>query len=317
MIGLGPRLENFRQDVKKHLAAVWSRGGLTPKELVYRLWVPARAHRIWDQAAALSFYFLVALFPLLIVLSTLIGLILNSQTGAYFAFLEYLDQIMPISAAKIFSGLLAQVTSGPASGKLSFGVLVTLWAASSGVTASITALNIAFEVPGSRSWWHRRFVAAALTIGIGLLIAASLVFLLTGSIAASTIMARLPVLHALSQLSNLVRWLVGLALLWLSLDLIYGFGPNLNRKSWEGVLPGACFALACWLIASFCLRFYLSRFGSLSHYGSLAGVIALLFWIYLSAAALLLGGELNAIIWEASHRRESQRLVEKLPGRCK
>lgn len=303
MTGLGQRLARFRQDTKRHVAAVWSRGGLTPKELVRRLWLRSSAHRLWDQAAALSFYFLVAMFPLLIVLSTLIGLVVKSQAASYFTFLEYLDQIMPASAAKIFSGLLTQLTSGPTSGKLSFGVLVTLWAASSGVTASITALNIAFEVPGSRSWWHRRFVAVALTIGIGLVIAASLLFLLTGGIAARTIMARLPVLGALSELSTMVRWLVGLALLWLSLDLIYGFGPNLNRKSWEGVLPGACFALACWLSASFCLRLYLSDFGSLSHYGSLAGVIALLFWIYLSAAALLLGGELNAIIWDASHRK--------------
>jgi membrane protein len=87
----------------------------------------------------------------------------------------------------------------------------------------------------------------------------------------------------------------------LSLMLVYGFGPNLKRKRWEGILPGACFALGCWFVASFCLRLYLPLFGSLNHsYGSLAGVIALLFWLYLSAGAILLGGELNAVIWHAS-----------------
>jgi membrane protein len=221
---------------------------------------------------------------------------------------------MPVSAAKVFSGLLSQLASGAIRGKLSFGAVITFWAASSGIAASITALNIAFEVPCGRSWWRRRLIAMALTVGIGVIVAASLLFLLTGSFAASTIIGRLPILVSLTQLSNLVRRVVGLALLWLSLDLIYGFGPNLNRKSWEGVLPGACFALGCWLVASYCLRFYLASFGSLRNYGSLAGVVALLFWLYLSAAALLLGGELNAIIWHASRRSASQ--IKKLSENC-
>lgn len=297
---MGQLLKNIRQAARRHSATAWSRGGLTLGELVHGLWIRAIAHRIWNEAAALSFYFLVALFPLLLVISTLIGFVLSSQTSAYFSLLAYLDRVMPTSAVEVFSGVLNQLTSGASGGKLSFGILITLWAASSGVTASIEALNIAFEVPSSRRWWHRRLVAVGLTLSIGLIITASLVFLLTGGTAASALMSRLPVLGALSHLSSVIRWLAGLTLLWLSLNLIYGFGPNLKRKRWEGVLPGSCFALACWLLASFCLRSYLSTFGSLSHYGSLAGVIALLFWIYLTAAALLLGGELNAIIWHAS-----------------
>ena len=297
-------MSGLLRNAKKHSDAVWSRGGLSPLELVKRLWARAIAHSLWDQAAALSFYFLVALFPLLLVLSTLIGFLISSQSGAYFSLLEYLDGIMPTSAVQIFSGLLDQLTSGASSGKLSFGALVALWAASSGVTASITALNIAFEVKTTRPWWRRRLVAAALTIGIGLVIALSLLFFLTGSTAAAAIGRHLPVLDALSGLSSVVRWLAGLSLVWICLTMLYGFGPNLNRRRWEGILPGSCFALGSWLIASFCLRYYLSEFGSLNRtYGSLAGVIALLFWIYLSACALLIGGELNAIIWHASADR--------------
>jgi membrane protein len=297
-------LQHFRRRAKKHSDAFWSRGGLTPVELIRRLWTRAIAHSLWDQAAALSFYFLVALFPVLLVLSTLIGFLMASQSGEYFSLLEYLDGIMPTSAVQIFSGLLSQLTSGATSGKVSFGALVALWGASSGITASITTLNIAFEVPTTRSWWRRRLLALALTLGIGLVIAASLLVFLTGSTAVAAIGRHLPVLDVLSGLSSVVRWLAGLSLLWLCLSLLYGFGPNLNRRRWEGILPGSCFALGGWLVASFCLRFYLSVFGSLNRtYGSLAGVIALLFWIYLSASALLLGGELNAIIWHASADR--------------
>jgi membrane protein len=284
-----------------------SRGGLTWKELANQLWSRNKAHKLADRAALLSFYFLVALFPLLIVLSSLIGFILSSQTGTYINLINYLAQIMPSSAFDILTGMLGEITSGASGGKLSFGVLVSLWTASSGVAALIEALNIAFEIPVSRSWLHRRLVAMALTLGIGCLLMAALVFLFASNAVAELVTARLPVLGALGRLSHVIRWLVALTLLLLCMMLIYARGPNLKRKRWEGILPGACFALLCWVVASESLRIYLSTFGSLNHsYGSLAGVIALLFWLYVSAAAILLGGELNAIIWRASGGEASQ-----------
>ena len=81
------------------------------------------------------------------------------------------------------------------------------------------------------------------------------------------------------------------------LTVVYAVGPNRKRKNWEGILPGVLFALVSWCAASWGLQFYLSRYGSLTHsYGSFAGVIALLLWLYASSIAILLGGEFNAII---------------------
>ena len=300
-------MEPVRNLAARYSAIVLSRGGLTWKELAWQLWNRSREHKLADRAALLSFYFLVALFPLLIVLSSLIGFILSSQTGTYLNLLNYLDQVMPRSAFAVLTGMLGQITSGARSGKLSFGVLVSLWTASSGVAALIEALNVAFEVRVSRSWLHRRLVAMALTLGVGVLLMASPVFLFTSNTAAELITARLPVLGELGRLSHVVRLLVALTLLLLCLMLIYARGPNLNRKRWEGILPGACFALICWVVASGILRLYLSRFASLNHsYGSLGGVIALLFWLYVSAIAILLGGELNAIIWRAAVRKRQR-----------
>ena len=294
-------MEPVRNLAARYSAIALSRGGLTWKELARQLWSRNREHKLADRAALLSFYFLVALFPLLIVLSSLVGFILSSQTGTYLNLVNYLQQVMPRSAFAILNGMLGQITSGASGGKLSFGVLVSLWTASSGVAALIEALNVAFEVSISRAWLHRRLVAMGLTLGIGFLLMASVVFLLASNTAAELITERLPILGALGRLSHLVRWLVALILLLLCLMLIYARGPNLDRKRWEGILPGACFALVCWVVASGFLRLYLSRFASLNHsYGSLAGVIALLFWLYVSAIAILLGGELNAIIWQAS-----------------
>ncbi len=297
-------MAHFRDLAAHYSAIAWSRGGLTWGELLKRLFLQSREHKLSDRAAILSFYFLIALFPLLIVLSTLIGFLLASETRTYLSLLNHLDRVMPSSAFGVFSETLSQLDSGADGGKLSLSALVSLWAASSGVTALIEGLNVAFQVSNSRSWLHRRLVAMGLTLGLGLLLTIALVFLFAGSSAATLTTAILPIMGKLSRLSGAVRWLVGLILLMCSLILIYGVGPNLNRKRWEGTLPGACFALTCWLIASSGLRLYLSTFEPLSRtYGSLAGVIALLFWLYLSAAAILLGGELNAIIWHASSGR--------------
>ena len=229
------------------------------------------------------------------------GIFFASEAQMYWRLLEYLARLMPNSAFLLVSKILDEIRAGASGGKLSFGLVLALWTSSSGIAALIEALNVAFEVPASRSWWHRRLVAMALTLSIGGLLAFSLLFLFATSFAGSFFSARLPILNAVHGMSIVVLWAVDLTLLFLSVVIIYAFGPNLERRQWKGILPGASLAFICWLMASWSLRLYLSTFGSLSRsYGSLAGVIALLFWLYASAAAILIGGEVNAIILKAS-----------------
>ena len=295
----------------EYIARPWSTGGLSWRQLASELWARSIQDDLPGRAAQLSFYFLVAVFPLLIFLSTLIGYFLNSQADAYFTLVNHLGRIMPRSAFALFHDTLNQITSGASNGKLSFGLLVSLWTSSSGVAALIEGLNIAFAVPNPRSWWRRRLLAIALTIAIGVLIAAALVFLFISHTAGAFVAANVPVLNTLSTLSSALHWVAGLLFLIASLMLIYRFGPNLKQKPWEGVLPGCCLALLGWALASLAFRFYLLYFGSLNRtYGSLAGVIALLFWLYLSAAAILLGGELNSIIWQAVANKRVKSIQE-------
>lgn len=280
---------------------LWSRGGISWRELAARLWMRSNAHKLADRAALLSYYLLLALFPLLILLSTLAGFIMSSHEETYWRLLDYLARFMPVSAFAVFAQFIQQIKTGASGGKLSFGLIVCLWTASSGVSALIEALNVAFNVTTARRWWYRRLVALALTVAIGFTLAASLLFLFVTTSAGKYVTGRLPLLADLSHLSGGLRWLAYALLPLLSLMLIYGFGPNLKRKRWEGILPGTCLAFCSWLVASWGLRLYLSTFGSLANsYGSLAGLVALLFWLYISAAAILLGGELNAIIWQAT-----------------
>jgi len=293
-----------------HVDVLWSRGGLAWRSLGVELCARVMRHNLLDRAALLSYYFLVALFPLLILLSSLIGFFLASQAQTYWRLLGYFARFMPNSAFLLFSNVLQQIKSDASGGKLSFGLILTLWASSSGVSSLIEALNVAFDVASSRSWWRRRLVAVGLTLSISGLLAVSLLFIFLTSSAGTYITANLPVARALSGISTGLRWLVDFGLLFLTLTLIYGFGPYLRRKRWKGILPGATLALCCWILASWGLRLYLSTFSSLSHsYGSLAGVIALLFWLYASAMAILIGGELNATIWNAVVTADGQSIL--------
>ncbi len=207
-------------------------------------------------------------------------------------------QLMPKPAFTLFTGVLKEIRTGATGGKISLSLILTLWTASSGVAALIEALNVAFHVPTVRSWWHRRLIAIGLTLGIGAILTVALIFLVVTTSAGEFIIAKLPILGHFPVISTIVRWFVDAVLLLGSLILIYAFGPNVNRKRIEGIVPGACLAMLSWGAASWGLRAYLSVFGTLSRsYGSLAGAVALLFWLYAAAAAILVGGELNAIIW--------------------
>ena len=149
-------------------------------------------------------------------------------------------------------------------------------------------------------------MAMGLTFGIGVLLTASLAFLFAGSNVGRLLSARLPVLHSFSRLSGVASRIPCVVLVCGSLILIYTFGPNIHRKHWRGILPGTALALAGGVLVSLVLSAYLSHFGSLGRsYGSLAGVIALMFWLYACAAAVLLGGELNALILDAGREQDA------------
>lgn len=276
---------------------MWSRGGLSWREIAVRLWQRILAHDLADRAGLLSFYFLLAFFPLLLTLSSLIGFVMASQTETYWTLLNYLFQFMPPSAFSLLSGALTQVREGASGGKFSFGLVVSLWSASSGITSLIEALNIAFAVKLVRPWWRRRVVAVVLTLAISALLTLGLGVLFLSSRFGALLSRRIAFLQHLHHASDAASWATVAGLSFAVLLLMYAFGPNVRRKHWQGIFPGAILALGGAALTSVGLRFYLDHFGSLGKsYGSLGGVVALLFWLYVTAAAILAGGELNAII---------------------
>ena len=175
------------------------------------------------------------------------------------------------------------------------------------MTAIIEGLNVAYMVPEARPWWRRWLVAIGLTTALGILVAGASFLILAGGAAVERFGEFFPVMAQAARLSAVVQWSVGIFFLLLALTLIFRFAPNLRQPRWEANFPGAVLTLVCWLIASAGLKLYLSMFNSFGRiYGSLGAVIILLIWLYISGAAILIGGEFNSVIWQAVIRQRRQ-----------
>ena len=281
----------------------WTLSGLSWKEFFQRLWVQLNEDDVWGRAAQLSYYFLLALFPLLLFLVTLLGYFTDASEELRNSLLSYLGRVMPPSALDLVNTTLDEVGNRKGGGKLSFGLLVTLWAASNGMGAISQTLNIAYEVEESRPWWKVRLVSVGLTILLAVLIISALVLVLYGSRLASLIAWYAGLGDTFVLAWKILQWPIVLGFLLFGFGCLYFFAPNLRHQRWEWVTPGAAVAVALWLLASLGFRAYLYFFNSYSAtYGSLGALIILMLWFYLTGIAVLVGGEINSELERAAKK---------------
>ncbi|HEX7174986.1 MAG TPA: YhjD/YihY/BrkB family envelope integrity protein [Pyrinomonadaceae bacterium] len=270
-----------------------SLGGLSWAELGKRVWREIEEDEVFGRAAQLSYYFLLALFPLLLFLTSILGLIADENGELRKSLFEYLGSVMPGEASK----LVSDVIDGSGGGKLSFGILATLWAASNGMGAILEALNVAYEVKETRPWWKARIVAIGLTFALALLILSALVLVLYGHNIAETVAGSFGLGRAFELGWKVLQWPIVLAFVLLAFALLYYFAPDLHDQDWKWVSPGAVLGVALWLIVSFAFRTYLQYFNTYSAtYGSLGAVIIMMLWFYFTGLAILVGGEINSEI---------------------
>jgi membrane protein len=287
---------------------------LLSKDFLARVWARVNEDRIFDRCAQLSYYFLLSLFPLLFFLTTLFGYFAGTGSHLQRKLMTYLGSVIPGSAFRLVTATIEEVIAARGTGKLSFGILAALWAASSGINALGQALNAAYDVRETRPWWKVRLISVALTVTLAVLIISALLIVLYGGRLGHFLFASFHEGHPFKITWKILQWPIALAFVFLAFGLIYQFAPNLPAKRRGGRLPksdyrrrwlspGVLVAVLLWLLVSLGFRLYLHFFNSYSAtYGSLGALIILMLWFYLTGAAILLGGEVNC---ELESRNES------------
>ena len=281
---------------------------LLSRDFLTRVWARAEEDEVFGRAAQLSYYFLLALFPLLLFLITLFGYMAGAGSHLRHKLITYLGTVMPGAALQLVVATIDQVTNARGGGKLWFGLLAALWAASSGINALAQALNAAYDVPETRPWWKVRLISIALTAAIAVLIISALLLVLYGGQLGHFLAAFVHEGYAFTVAWKVLQWPISLAFVFIAFSFIYQFGPNLSARRRGGRLPASDFrrrwlspgvvvAVILWMIVSLGFRLYLHFFNSYSAtYGSLGALIILMLWFYLTGAAILLGGEINCEI---------------------
>lgn len=276
-------------------------GGEKPFVLGKRVWSDMAEDRVFGRAAELAYYFLLALFPLLLFLTSVIGIVLGSGTGLRHGLFEYLAAILPGSASALISSTMYEVSASSGGGKISFGILAALWAASNGMGAISDSLNAAYDVEESRPWWKQRLTAVGLTLVLALLIISALVLVLYGGRIADWMAASYGFGSLFTIAWSVLQWPIVLIFLILGFGLIYYWAPDVKYQEWRWITPGSLVAVVLWLLVSLGFRLYLHFFNSYSAtYGSLGAVIVLMLWFYLTGLAILIGGEINSDIENAA-----------------
>ena len=279
----------------------WKLGGLTWMELARRLWHESEKDEVLGRAAQLAYYFVLALFPALLFLTALLGLLPLEHIMP--ELMASLRSVLPADALSLVEKYLQQVMKGSGGDILSLGLLGALWASSSGVTAIMEALNAVYEAKELRPFWKVRVIAIAMTIGLAGFIILSTTLVLYGEHIGGWI-ANMMGLGWLFTLAWLVlQWPVVIFLMLFAIAVIYYISPCVEQD-WRWVSPGSVFAVLMWLIVSLGFKIYVENFGNYNKaYGSIAGVIVLMLWFYLSGIVLLMGGEINAEIEKAANEQ--------------
>jgi len=264
------------------------------KERIKRIIWRINDDDIFGRAAQLSYYFLLALFPLLLVLINLLGYFAQEGTGFRNKLITYLAAVIPSTAVSLIKTTLDEISNSSGTGKVSLGLLAALWAASNGMGAISQTLNTVYNVKETRSWWKVRLVSVVLTVALAVLIIAALAIVLYGGTIGDALAARFGFTDFFTIAWAILQWPIALGFVLVTFNLIYDFAPNLSRNQRRWFSLGAVVAVALWLLISFGFRLYLHYFDSYSvTYGSLGALIVLMLWFYLTGVAILIGGEVN------------------------
>jgi membrane protein len=296
------------------MTSLWTRAGLTWRELGIRLWRQIYQDELLGRSAELAYFFLFSSFPLLVFLTTLLGYMAGANASLRFNLLWYLARISPSpEITKLLAGTLNEVTVARSGFKLYASLFFALWIASNGMIAVGRTLNIACGLKETRRWWKRRIISVVLTVMFAVLIISALAVIFYGGAIADLLAEFVGPFFAVAW--HILKWPLVLAFVVLSFEMVYNYAPNLGdtpNRQW--VTPGAVTGVSLFLVASFGLRLYLAYFHVYSTtYGSVGAVILLLTWFYMTGFAILMGGEVNSEIGNEISRQKALQEGKETP----
>jgi membrane protein len=265
-------------------------------------------------AAQLAFYLILALFPFLLVLVSLMGTFSSPELADQV--LGYFREVTPQQVYEIIDSYLHDIIAGnrPAPGLFSVGLVIALWSASGAFAALINALNRAYDVEETRPFWKVRGIALLMTLGLSVMIMIGVLLLVAGPPIGRGIADLLGLGEVFTLVWNVVQWPVALSLMVFAVALLYYFAPDAGQP-FRWITPGGLIGVLLWVLASVIFRFYVSNFGSYdATYGSIGAVIVLLLYLYISSLTILFGAELNATLVRLKEEISGEQVLDAEPA---
>jgi membrane protein len=268
-------------------------------------------------AAQLAYYLILALFPFILVLVSLMGTFGSEELAS--EVLTYFQRVMPQQAYAIIETFTANIISGQAEapGLFTFGILFTIWAASGAFAALINALNRAYDVQETRPFWKVRCIAILMTLGLSVLVLIGVLLLVLGPQIGDTIAQVFGLKDTFELGWNIARWPAALFFMVFTVALLYYFAPDVEQP-FRWITPGGLIGVLLWVLASVAFNFYVSNFGSYNKtYGSIGAVIVLLLYLYISSLTILFGATLNAILVRMKEELSGEQIMDAKPANVK
>jgi membrane protein len=283
------------------------------KEINYKDFAMRLYNKAFDEedllsnAAQVAYFFLFALFPLLLFLVSIFGIVLESAGDLKAEMFLYLRQAMPGSAYELVQKTIEEVTESSTGGKLTFGILIALYSASAGIDGIRTALNGIYNLTEDRPWWKTKLTSLLMTLGLGILITIALGVIFYGSKFVTLILDTINLPINSPIVLGILQGAIVLFVLIVIFALQYNYLPRHKKPKWVWVTPGTIIGIVLWLLLSYSFRLYLSYFNTYDKtYGSLGAVIILMLWLYLTALVILIGGAINAVLQEFTDPRAAK-----------
>ena len=265
-------------------------------------------------AAQLAYYLILAIFPFILVLISLLGTF--GSEGLASEVLTYFRQVMPEQAYEIIRTFTVNIISGEAEapGLFTFGILFTIWAASGAFAALISALNRAYDVEETRPFWKVRGIAILMTLGLSVLVLVGVLLLVLGPQIGTAIANVFGLEETFLLVWDIARWPAALFFMVFTVALLYYFAPDANQP-FRWITPGGLIGVLLWVLASVAFNYYVSNFGSYNKtYGSIGAVIVLLLYLYISSLTVLFGATLNATLVRMKEEISGEQILDAKPA---